>query len=131
MTDEPQVPMTDVEADYLLAAAMGLAQGARLIPARELAAHFERRFAEARSRGTDAERRALLHELGFADILQAFVAEAEQLMEARRKAAYEAVKQAKAEAVATCSTDPADLPPSRRPLADDDAWVAAPPRAPR
>ncbi len=116
MTAPESLPMTDAQADYLLGAAMGLAQAARLIPVADLVEHFEQRYQEARKRAQGAERHRALEELGFASSLVGFVRDAESLMDARRNLALAEVEQAAA----------TDLPPSRVPLAEDDVWATGP-----
>lgn len=126
MTAPESRPMTDAEADYLLGAAMGLAQAARLIPAVELRRHLQARARETAARGAEVEAAIARREEMFADTLVGLVADAERLMDVRRNATLAAIEQAKADA----QTEPADLPPSRRPLADDDVWLLDPGRAP-
>jgi hypothetical protein len=115
---EAQPPMTGAEGDYLLAAGLGLAQAARLIPVRTLLEHFDRRYDAARRGGSEAGRQVALDELGFADALARLVGQAEQLMEVRRKAEFE---RAAAE-LAPQNEGPA----SQRPLGSDDDWVIQP-----
>lgn len=114
---EAQPPMTEAEADYLLAAGLGLAQAARLIPVRALLEHFDRRYDAARRGGSEADRQVALDELGFADALTRLVGQAEQLMEVRRKAEFERAAAARA---------PQAKDPSLQPLSDDDDWVIRP-----
>jgi hypothetical protein len=116
--------MTDAEADYLLGAVAGLAQAARLVPIAELRDHLAARRREARARGEQNERMLAEQECHLAAAFGEFVTEAETLMDARRNVTLTKVEQAKAEAHEALG----DLPPSRRPLADDDVWVTAPPR---
>jgi hypothetical protein len=119
--------LTNAEADYLLAAVVGMAQGLRLVPVAELAEHFEHRYQDARRRGDQAEKRLVLDELSVASGAAAFVRDVESLMDVRRNAAL-----AEAELQARKEPEPieqvADLPPSRRPLGDDDVWVTGPQR---
>ena len=118
------IRMSTEQADYLLGAVVGLAQGLRLIPLGDLADHLTRRVREARVRGTDAERQIAEAEQAAAEVAYSLVVHVERLMDTRRTAEQAAAAGAQ-------QAEAAELPPSRRPLADDDVWVNVPPRPPR
>jgi hypothetical protein len=122
--------LSNAEADYLLAAVVGMTQGLRLVPVAELAEHFEQRYRDACGRGDRAEKRLVLDELTAASTAQALVRDVESLMDGRRNAAL-AERQAldtlqQAGAMSDAARAAVETPPSRRPLADDDVWVNAP-----
>jgi len=122
--------MTDAEADYLLGAAMGLAQAARLIPVAELRRHLQARARETGLRGDGPEAAIARREEMFADTLVGLVADAERLMDARRAAVHVERQALDVQQQADAMSDAAraNLPPSRRPLGDDDVWTAPPAR---
>lgn len=120
------IPMSIEQADYLLAAVVGMTQGLRLVPLDDLADHLQRRRRETEARGTAHEAAVTYAEARVAEAAYMLVQQVERLFDDRRAAAAAEALQLQEPTAPSLS-----VPLSQRPLADDDVWTTGPARPSR